>query len=236
MFLPSILYSSESGMNLLSSLQQLRLKMYSYKVCFVILPGNLSQHIENGKEVYDYPASVYSDSQCSDLDLENDSDEAFLSDDSDSQLTHEDQKKSKWFRDFFEALESMSEVQVTEHDRQWHCPACKGGPGAIDWFRGLGPLATHARTMRSRRVKMHRSFADVLNEELRIRRTGGGGAGVSGTFGKWKGLQEDNEAELVMVVWPPIVVIQNTQLEQDEEEKVCFSVSIYDQLNLFISM
>ena len=188
------------------------------------LPGNHLQQVENGKEAVDYPASTYSDSQCSDLDnVEDDSDDAFLSDGSETLQSHEDQKKSKCFRDFFQDLESMSDSQISEHDRQWHCPACKGGPGAIDWFRGLGPLATHARTMRSRRVKLHRMFADVLEEELRLRRTGASSGGMQGqsTFGKWKGIHDDNDvAPPQMIVWPPIIVIQNTQLEQDEQGKV----------------
>lgn len=188
------------------------------------LLGNHLQQVENGKEVVDYPPSPHSDSQCSDLDnVDDDSDDAFLSDGSETVQSHEDQKKSKCFRDFFQDLESMSEIQISEHDRQWHCPACKGGPGAIDWFRGLGPLATHARTMRSRRVKLHRTFADVLEEELRLRRTGASSGGMQGqsTFGKWKGIHDDNDvASVQMIVWPPIIVIQNTQLEQDEQGKV----------------
>jgi hypothetical protein len=155
--------------------------------------------------------------------VEDDSDDAFFSDDSYTQESHEDQKKIKWFRDFFQDLDSMTDGQCSEHDRQWHCPACKGGPGAIDWFRGLVPLATHARTMRSRRVKLHRKFAEVLDEELRIRRSGAPSStpdGTQPTFGKWKGLSEETEVQQQqLVIWPPIVVIQNTQLEQDDEGK-----------------
>jgi hypothetical protein len=174
-------------------------------------------------EVCDYPASTYSDSQCSDLDhVEDDSDDAFFSDDSYAQESHEEQKKIKWFRDFFQDLDSMNNGQLNEHDRQWHCPACKGGPGAIDWFRGLAPLATHARTMRSRRVKLHRKFAEVLEEELRIRRSGAPSVEVvQGVFGKWKGLNDDTDSQHQLVIWPPILVVQNTQLDQDDEGKVC---------------
>ncbi|KAG0572467.1 hypothetical protein KC19_VG097900 [Ceratodon purpureus] len=172
-------------------------------------------------EVYDYPASPFSDSQCSDLDhVEDDSDDAFFSDDSYIQESHEDQKKIKWFRDFFQDLDSMNNDQLNEHDRQWHCPACKGGPGAIDWFRGLAPLATHARTMRSRRVKLHRKFAEVLEEELRTRRSGAPCVeSVQGVFGKWKGVNDERDSRQQLVIWPPILVIQNTQLDQDDEGK-----------------
>lgn len=174
-------------------------------------------------DAYDYPASPYSDSQCSDLDhVEDDSDDAFFSDDSYAQESHDDQKKIKWFRDFFQDLDGMTNGQLNEHDRQWHCPACKGGPGAIDWFRGLAPLATHARTMRSRRVKLHRKFAEVLEEELRLRRSGAPTVeSVQGVFGKWKGLNDETDSQQQLVIWPPILVIQNTQLDQDDEGKVC---------------
>ena len=38
--------------------------------------------------------------------------------------------------------------------------------------------------------------------------------------GKWKGLQGIvNDQE---VVWPPMVIIQNTLLDQDDNKKVCY--------------
>jgi hypothetical protein len=188
--------------------------------------GNPSQQVEHETNPDDYPASVYSESQCSDLgDMEDDSDDAFISDaDYDSDMTqksHETQKKLKWFRDFFQDLDCLTDAQLHEHDRQWHCPPCKGGVGGTEWFRGLGPLATHARTMRSRRVKLHRNFAEVLDEELRLRRVGANTSGPESMFGKWKGLREDDEAQFSLIVWPPMVVVENTRLEKDEQEKVC---------------
>ncbi|KAH8963633.1 hypothetical protein BDL97_04G023200 [Sphagnum fallax] len=186
--------------------------------------GNPSQQAEHETNPDDYPASVYSESQCSDLgDMEDDSDDAFISDaDYDSDMTqksHETQKKLKWFRDFFQDLDCLTDAQLHEHDRQWHCPPCKGGVGGTEWFRGLGPLATHARTMRSRRVKLHRNFAEVLDEELRLRRVGANTSGPESMFGKWKGLREDDEAQFSLIVWPPMVVVENTRLEKDEQEK-----------------
>ncbi|KAG8373214.1 hypothetical protein BUALT_Bualt11G0000300 [Buddleja alternifolia] len=147
----------------------------------------------------------------------DDSDDELLSDgfDSDeSQKSHETRKKNRWFKELFQCLDTLTVEQVNEPERQWHCPACKGGPGAIDWYRGLQPLITHAKTKRSKRVKLHRELAELLDEELRRRGTSAVPAGE--IFGKWKGLEERADKE---IVWPPMVVIMNTRLEKDENEK-----------------
>nr|CAD1842145.1 unnamed protein product [Ananas comosus var. bracteatus] len=141
-----------------------------------------------------------------------------LSDDYDSdasQKSHETGKKNRWFRGFFEALDKLTVEQINEQTRQWHCPACHNGPGAIDWYKGLQPLMTHAKTKGATRVKLHRELAALLEEELRRRGTSVVPAGE--LYGKWKGLREtttDHE-----IVWPPMVVIMNTLLEQDESDK-----------------
>lgn len=150
-----------------------------------------------------------------------DDDEDLASDeydtDDDSQKSHEERKMSRWFKPFFDILDSLTVEQINEPARQWHCSACQGGPGAIDWYRGLQPLITHAKTKGSKRVKLHRELAELLDEELRRRGTSAIPAGEA--FGKWKGLSEkvvkDKE-----IVWPPMVIIMNTQLERDENDKV----------------
>lgn len=156
-------------------------------------------------------------------DLLEDSDDDLLSDGDDSdasQKSHETRKKCRWFREFFEILDGLTIEQINDPERQWHCAACQGGPGAIDWFRGLQPLMAHAKTKGSKRVKIHRELAVLLDEELRRRGTSVIPAGEA--FGKWKGLK--NEEKDHEIVWPPMVVIQNTKLEQDENDKVwlCF--------------
>ena len=160
-----------------------------------------------------------SDSDGDDDDLLDDDDD--LSDDYDSdasEKSHETRKKNKWLNPLFEALDNLKIEQINDPSRQWHCPACHDGPGAIDWYKGLQPLMTHARTRRTRRVKLHRELAALLEEEL-LRR--GASVVLAGeTFGKWKGLHEmtaDHE-----IVWPPMVVIMNTLLEKDENDKVLF--------------
>ncbi|AQK78575.1 Protein SUPPRESSOR OF GENE SILENCING 3-like protein [Zea mays] len=140
-----------------------------------------------------------------------------ISDDYDSDASEksfETRKTNKWFKEFFEVLNTLSLEQINEQTRQWHCPACKNGPGAIDWYKGLQPLVSHARTKGSTRVKLHRELAALLEEELSRRGTSVLPAGEQ--FGKWKGLQESTDRE---IVWPPMVIVMNTFLEKDEDDK-----------------
>ncbi|XP_042374481.1 protein SUPPRESSOR OF GENE SILENCING 3 homolog [Zingiber officinale] len=156
------------------------------------------------------------DSDSDDDDLVDDSD-GDLSDDYDSdasQKSHETRKKNKWFNGFFEELDKLTVEEINESNRQWHCPACQNAPGSIDWYKGLQPLMTHAKTKGSTRVKLHRELALLLEEELRRRGTTVVPAGE--VFGKWKGLKETTDTE---IIWPPMVVIMNTILEQDDNDK-----------------
>ncbi|PPR95380.1 hypothetical protein GOBAR_AA25284 [Gossypium barbadense] len=105
--------------------------------------------------------------------------------------------------------------EINDPARQWHCPACRGGPGAIDWYRGLQPLVTHAKTKGSKRVKLHRELAELLDEELRRRGTSVIPAGEA--FGKWRGLKDEEKDH--EIVWPPMVIIMNTRLQQDDNDK-----------------
>jgi len=132
-----------------------------------------------------------------------------------SEKSFETLKTNKWFKKFFEKLNTLSVEQINEPAREWHCPACKNGPGAIDWYRGLQPLMTHARTKGSKRVRLHRELAALLGEELSRRGTSVVPAGEQ--FGKWKGLQESTDRE---IVWPPMVIVMNTLLEKDDDDKV----------------
>lgn len=148
-----------------------------------------------------------------------DDDEYLLSDGSDSDegpQTHETRKQHRMLKKFFNSLESLSVEEINEPERQWHCPACQGGPGAIDWYKGLQPLLAHARTKGSQRVKLHRTFADVLDEELRRRGTSLTPAGES--FGQWEGLKQEKKDH--EIVWPPMVLIMNTILDKDDNDKV----------------
>ncbi|KAG2623448.1 hypothetical protein PVAP13_3KG061400 [Panicum virgatum] len=151
------------------------------------------------------------DSDDDDDDLSDD----ISDDDSDSsEKSFETRKMNKWFKGFFEVLDTLSVEQINEQTRQWHCPACKNGPGAIDWYKGLQPLMTHARTKGSTRVKLHRELAALLEEELSRMGTSVVPAGEQ--FGKWKGLRESTDRE---IVWPPMVIVMNTLLEKDDDDK-----------------
>ncbi|KAK1288198.1 hypothetical protein QJS10_CPB19g00096 [Acorus calamus] len=146
-----------------------------------------------------------------------DDDDDFSDDyDSDvSQKSFQTRKKNRWLNSFFESLDDLTVDQINGSTRQWHCPACHNGPGAIDWYNGLQPLMTHAKTKRSKRVKLHRELASLLEEELHNRGTSV--LPTSEAFGKWKGLHElmkDHE-----IVWPPMVVVMNTLLKRGENDK-----------------
>lgn len=154
-----------------------------------------------------------------DDDVMDDTDDELLTDEFDSdssEKSHGTRKKNKWFQKFFESLETVPIDDLNDPTRQWHCPACQGGPGAIDWYRGLQPLMAHAKTKGSKRVRLHREFAEILEEELQRRGTSVIPAGEA--YGKWRGLNDEEKDH--EIVWPPMVIIMNTRLEQDENEKV----------------
>ncbi|KAI5055154.1 hypothetical protein GOP47_0030299 [Adiantum capillus-veneris] len=173
-----------------------------------------------GPELVEVPLRADSDSALSDADFDDDSD-WIRSDPCDSDASVKSlatRKRNKWFQSFFDTLDDLSNEQIMEHDRQWHCPACYGGVGAIEWYRGLQPLLAHAKTHRTKRIGLHREFANVLEDDLEVRRAGTGSLAET-KFGKWKGLRNIDATKDVMIVWPPMVVIQNTQLDHDEQDK-----------------
>ncbi|PUZ63251.1 hypothetical protein GQ55_3G053300 [Panicum hallii var. hallii] len=131
-----------------------------------------------------------------------------------SEKSFETRKMNKWFKSFFEDLDTLSVEQINEQTRPWHCPGCQNGPGAIDWYNGMQPLMTHAKAKGSIRVKLHRELAALLDEELSHRGTSVVPAGEQ--FGKWEGLRESTDRE---IVWPPMVIVMNTMLEKDDADK-----------------
>ncbi|KAK8625324.1 hypothetical protein V6N13_090198 [Hibiscus sabdariffa] len=186
---------------------------------FALTNGSQVGQIKTGHEVGDNLGDENGDNEYDndDNDVAYDSDDIddYVSDSDEDEKSHEERKKSKWFNLFFESLEKLTVEEILSPVRQWHCPVCQGGPGAINWYRGVQALLTHAMTKTTRRAKMHHVFAEVLVEEMRRR-----GAFIkpdNDAVGKWEGLNDrvaDHE-----IVWPPMVFIMNTRYEQDENGK-----------------
>ncbi|RDX93235.1 Protein SUPPRESSOR OF protein SILENCING 3, partial [Mucuna pruriens] len=147
-----------------------------------------------------------------------DSDDDCSLDDTDSdtgEKSHEGCKKSKWLKNFFEKLNALTTEEISSQEMQWHCPACQGGPGAIDWYKGLQPLLYHSRTIQSRRARLHRMFAETLEEECCRRRATLTMVGEAHDI--WEGL--DKKVKDHEIIWPPMVIIMNTRCEQDDNNK-----------------
>ncbi|KAF9616225.1 hypothetical protein IFM89_029001 [Coptis chinensis] len=167
-----------------------------------------------------------------DDDFMEDEDDDVMSDDFDSDgstKSHDTRKKHRWFKAFFEALDKLTIEELNEPSRPRHCPACRNGPGAIDWYRGLQPLVAHAKTKGSTRVKIHRELAELLDEEMNRRGTSVIPSGE--VFGKWEGLRKtvsDRE-----IVWPPMIVVMNTQLEMDENDQKWLGMGNQELLDYF---
>ncbi|XP_017619829.1 protein SUPPRESSOR OF GENE SILENCING 3-like [Gossypium arboreum] len=151
----------------------------------------------------------------SNIEYDSDDIDDYVSDSDEDEKSHEARKESKWFYLFFKSLEKLTVEEILSPVRRWHCPACQGGPGAINWYRGVQSLLTHSMTKTTRRAKLHRVFAGLLVEEMC--RRGAFIKPVNDAFGRWEGLTDrvaDHE-----IVWPPMVTIMNTRYEQDENGK-----------------
>ncbi|GMI70574.1 hypothetical protein HRI_000726700 [Hibiscus trionum] len=182
------------------------------QVGFALTNSSQDGQIKTDHEVRDNLSDENGDN---DVVYDSDDIDDYASDSDEDEKSHEAHKKSKWFNSFFESLEKLTVEEILSPLRQWHCPVCQGGPGAINWYRGVQAIMTHAMTKTTRRAKMHHVFAEVLVEEMRRR-----GAFIkpdNDAFGKWEGLNDrvaDHE-----IVWPPMVIIMNTRYEQDENGK-----------------
>ncbi|XP_076934296.1 protein SUPPRESSOR OF GENE SILENCING 3-like [Bidens hawaiensis] len=146
------------------------------------------------------------------------SEDGLVSDDydsDDSQKSHDSRKKNPWLAELFKTLDGLTASEIVEPARQWHCPACRDGPGSIYWFKGMKAFVTHVKTKGTRRPKLHRDLAEILDEELC--RRGAVMVPTGETYGQWKGL--DKEFEDCEILWPPMVIVMNTQLEQDQTGK-----------------
>ncbi|XVF27171.1 hypothetical protein REPUB_Repub14bG0083600 [Reevesia pubescens] len=111
----------------------------------------------------------------------------------------------------------------------WRCPACQGGPGATTWYRSIQDLISHSRKIGARRVKLHRKLAELLEGELH--RKGTSIAPADQILGKWKGLKDARDHE---IVWPPMVVIMNTMSSNFKDGK-CVGMGSQELLEHFSS-
>ncbi|MCL7043681.1 hypothetical protein MKW94_020613, partial [Papaver nudicaule] len=103
-----------------------------------------------------------------DKDMIEDSDDIYCDgfDSDESQKSHETRENNKLFKEFFDILDKLTLEETNSSIWQWHCPACQDGPGAINCYKGLQPLMAHAKTKGQTRVKLHREFAELLDEVL----------------------------------------------------------------------
>ncbi|KAF5196800.1 Suppressor of gene silencing protein [Thalictrum thalictroides] len=89
----------------------------------------------------------------------------------------------------------------------------------------------HAKTKGSSRVKLHRDLAELLDVELN--RKGTSIIPASETFGKWEGLCEAEHSR--KIIWPPIIVVMNTQAEMDENDEKWLGIGNQELLDYFDS-
>lgn len=172
--------------------------------------GIPKSHSENNDDaIVDSESDIVFDSDDDDLSLDD-------TDSDTGEKSHEGSKKSKWFWKFFDDLNKLTVDEINSQALRWHCPACKDGIGAIDWYHGLQPLLNHAKTVKVRRARLHRAFAETLEEECS--RRGAPLMMVGEAYGLWEGL--DKKVKDHEIVWPPMVLIMNTKYEQDENNKV----------------
>ncbi|KAG8656073.1 hypothetical protein MANES_04G095100v8 [Manihot esculenta] len=125
-------------------------------------------------------------------------------------------KKSKWFKKFLKGFDYMSTEEINDPARQWHCSACQGAAGAIKRYLSLKTLVKHAKSKGSRRVRLHRELAQLLEEKLHGGQASSAALGGE-ACGNWKGLKEEKKYQ--EIVWPPMVVITNTIHKKDENNK-----------------
>ncbi|CAN6728218.1 unnamed protein product [Malus baccata var. baccata] len=143
--------------------------------------------------------------------------------------SHGTRKKSKWFKQFFDEFDRLSVDEVIDPARRWHCPACKNGPGAIDWYDGMQPLKRHAETKAAKRVKLHRELAKLIDAELQLK--GATVTPVGQVFGRWAALKDEEKNR--KVIWPPMVLIMNTKLELQDEYDKWIGMGTEELLDLF---
>ncbi|KAH9302938.1 hypothetical protein KI387_014521, partial [Taxus chinensis] len=149
-------------------------------------------------------------------------------DDKKSSNTHQAMKNNKVFKGFFESLEPLS-LKVINNE-EWGCPACKGGGARANArYKGMQSLIEHAKTTKFWNGRLHQKFVKVLEEEVKTR--GIACSVVQHVYGKWLGLE--NVYSEHEIVWPPMVVIQNTNFGPSNNQQKVMGMGTTELLECF---
>eukprot|EP00250_Pteridium_aquilinum_P033776 c627_g1_i2 orf=33-1481(+) len=163
-----------------------------------------------------------SESECSDVDLDNNWVESEHCDSDASFESLESRKQNKWLRPFFNMLDDTGTDPTDNHEKYtlFYCPACRGsGLGETDVYKGLKPLIVHAKYHTKRRVKLHREFAAILEEDLERRCIMTTEPSSANASCKQMGLIEDEKLMNQLIVWPPMVLLESKGVELDAHHK-----------------
>ncbi|KAI5064888.1 hypothetical protein GOP47_0019583 [Adiantum capillus-veneris] len=158
------------------------------------------------------------DSECSDVDLDNDWVTNGGSDTDASIESLERQKQSKWLRPFFMALADVAKTEDGYESNFFYCPACRGsGLGETDLYKGLKPLIAHAKNYTKRRVKLHKQFAVILEDLTNYDKTMGAYSGKP----IYRQRHSIGDQKLIdpLIVWPPMVLIRAAGVKLEMHQK-----------------
>lgn len=123
--------------------------------------------------------------------------------------------------------------ELKDEELEWKCPVCateKGAKGAVKWWKGLGPLYDHSDKMKTMKFQAHQAFAKSMKKILEDRKVYGVIKGEKpkeeDTTGLWKGPERGpNDGKWLEswtagggsqgnILWPPLVMVVNTRLNQ----------------------
>ncbi|GLJ18559.1 hypothetical protein SUGI_0330250 [Cryptomeria japonica] len=144
--------------------------------------------------------------------------------------THQVMKNFKVFKSLFESLEPLSLRNI--NNKEWGCPACKGGDSKVkvsDRYKGIQGLIEHAKVTKSCNVGWHQKLVKVLEEEVKRRKVACTMA--QHVYGKWLGLE--NACGECEIVWPPIIIIQNTNLDLSDNQQRAMGMGNKELLDCF---
>ncbi|GAV83681.1 LOW QUALITY PROTEIN: XS domain-containing protein [Cephalotus follicularis] len=170
--------------------------------------------VNNGKN--SAAAAVVFDDNC-DLDGFNDTvyELSIYDFDSDArQKSHETSKKTNWFKTFFESQNLFTIEEINDPARSCHA-VFQGGKDTPRFYKSTHPVKAQADATGTISMKLDQELAELLDEKLRKGKSPVTPAGE--VIAKWKVLGD--EVKDHKIVWPPMVVIMNTSLKRNENNK-----------------